>query len=233
MTRKCFDIVGFDLDGTLVDTSGDLAAAVNHALSLAGRASLTPEQVKPMIGGGAKHMLRLTLDATGGCDDAQFRDLYHALLDFYGQHLSVHSRPFPGAIDALDALTAQGVRLGIVTNKFESFARRLLGDLGLADRFDCVIGGDTLGKGNAKPSAAPIRAMIGRCGGGSAAFVGDSIYDIEAARNAGVPAIAAAFGFLLGPVEAMGADAVIERYDQLIPTLEHLSATWSTGAAPA
>ena len=66
--------------------------------------------------------------------------------------------------------------------------------------------------------------MIERSGGGSAAFVGDSIYDIQAARNAGIPAIAVAFGFLLGPVSEMGADAVIERYDQLIPTLERLSA---------
>ena len=158
MTRKSFDIVGFDLDGTLVDTSGDLAAAVNHALAIAGRAALTTEQVTPMIGGGAKHMLRLSLDATGGCDEAEFRTLYHALLDFYGAHLSVHSRPFPGAVEALDALAAQGVRLAVVTNKFESFAGQLLGDLGLANRFDCVIGGDTLGKGNSKPSPAPIRA---------------------------------------------------------------------------
>lgn len=233
MTHKSFDIVGFDLDGTLVDTSGDLTAAVNHALGIAGRAPLTRDDVKPMIGGGAKHMLRLTLDATGGCDDAEFRRLYHELLDFYGRHLSVHSRPFPGAIDALDALAAQGVRLAVVTNKFEAFARQLLDDLDLTSRFACIIGGDTLGKGNAKPSAAPIRMMVDRCGGGSAAFVGDSIYDVEAARNAGVPSVAVAFGFLLGPIEELGADAVIDSYEDLIPTLARLSATWSTGDAQA
>jgi phosphoglycolate phosphatase len=233
MIRKSFDIVGFDLDGTLVDTSGDLAAAVNHALALAGRTPLAPEQVKPMIGGGAKHMLRLTLDATGGCEDDGFHALYKAMLDFYGRHLSVHSRPFAGAVETLDTLAGAGVRLAVVTNKFESFANQLLGDLGLADRFDCVIGGDTLGRGNSKPSPAPIREMIARCGGGSAAFVGDSVYDMQAARNAGVPAVAAAYGFLLGPVEEMEADATIESLDQLIPALERLSATWSTGAAPA
>lgn len=233
MTCKRFDIVGFDLDGTLVDTSGDLAAAVNHALALAGRAPLTPAQVRPMIGGGAKHMLRQTLDATGGCDDAAFRPLYHALLDFYGRHVSVHSRPFPGAVAALEALAAEGVSLAVVTNKFEEFARTLLDDLGLTRHFACIIGGDTLGKGNAKPSPAPIRAMIERCGGGRAAFVGDSTYDIQAARAAGVPAIAVSFGFLLGPVEDLAADAVIDGYDALIPTLARLSATSSTGAAPA
>lgn len=225
MRHSTFDIVGFDLDGTLVDTSGDLTAAVNHALTVAGRAPLTPRQVTKMIGGGAKHMLAQALDATGGCDAADFREYYKALLAYYGDHLSVHSRPFPGAVAALDALSARGVRLAVVTNKFESFATRLLADLDLADRFACVIGGDTLGPGNAKPSPAPIRAMIDRLGGGRAAFVGDSIYDIQAAQAAGIPAIAVSFGFLLGPVDAMGADAVIDGYDALIPTLDGLCAT--------
>ncbi len=233
MTEKSFDIVGFDLDGTLVDTSGDLTAAVNHALAIGGRDVLTPEQVTTMIGGGAKHMLAQALATSGGADEAEFRTLYRALLDHYGQHLSIHSRPFPGAIDALEALAAHGIRLAVVTNKFEAFATRLLDDLGLTDRFDCVIGGDTLGKGNAKPSAAPIREMIARCGGGSAAFIGDSTYDIQAAHNAGIPGIAVGFGFLLGPVEDLGADAVIASYDELLPTLAQLSATWSTGGAPA
>ncbi|HET9510664.1 MAG TPA: HAD-IA family hydrolase [Sphingomonas sp.] len=224
MQHSSFDIVGFDLDGTLVDTSGDLTAAVNHALMLAGRAPLTPQQVTKMIGGGAKHMLAQALDATGGCDAAEFRDHYTALLAYYGDHLSVHSRPFPGAVETLDALAARGVRLAVVTNKFERFATRLLGELGIADRFACVIGGDTLGPGNAKPSPAPVRAMIDRLGGGHAAFVGDSIYDIQAAQAAGIPAIAVSFGFLLGPVEAMGADAVIDGYDALIPTLDGLCA---------
>jgi phosphoglycolate phosphatase len=79
--------------------------------------------------------------------------------------------------------------------------------------------------------------MIARCGGGRAAFVGDSVYDILAARNAGVPNIAVSFGFLLQPVEELGADAVIDSYAELIPTLTRLggslSATSSTGAAPA
>lgn len=225
MRAPFFDIVGFDLDGTLVDTSGDLTAAVNHALGTASRAPLKPAQVKGMIGGGAKHMLAQALEATGGCNAEDFRSYYKALLAFYGDNLSVHSRPFPGAVDALDALATRGVRLAVVTNKFESFATRLLADLGLADRFACIIGGDTLGSGNAKPSPAPIRAMIERLGDGRAAFVGDLIYDMQAAQAAGIPAIAVSFGFLLGPVEAMGADAVIDDYASLIPTLDGLCAT--------
>jgi phosphoglycolate phosphatase len=114
--------------------------------------------------------------------------------------------------------------VAVCTNKFESFATRLLTDLGLIDRFACIVGGDTLGPGLSKPDRAPIDEMIRRAGGGRTAFVGDSIYDIMAARNAGIPGIAVSFGFLLEPVDQMGADAVIDSFDELIPTLDRLSA---------
>ena len=224
MTKNSFDIVGFDLDGTLVDSSGDLTAAVNDTLASVGRAPLTIAQVKTMVGGGAKHMLTQGLDATGGIEANAFRALYKRMLAYYGDHLSVHTRPFPGAVAALDALAERGVRVAVCTNKFESFATRLLTDLRLIDRFACIIGGDTLGPGLSKPDRAPIDEMIRRSGGGRAAFVGDSIYDIMAARNAGIPGIAVSFGFLLEPVEKMGADAVIDSFDELIPTLDRLAA---------
>lgn len=223
MAEIPFDIVGFDLDGTLLDTLGDLSNAVNFALAEAGRPSLSREQVEPMIGGGAKNMLRHALDATGGCDETEFRRLYKLLLGHYEAHLADETRPFPGAIEAVDALRALGVKVGIVTNKFESFAERVLSELGLRDRFDALIGGDTMGKGFAKPHRAPIDELVRRCSGGRAVFVGDSIYDMEAARNAGIPAIAVSFGFLLGPVEELHADAVIDRYEDLIPALKRLA----------
>lgn len=223
MAQPPFAIVGFDLDGTLLDTTGDLTAAVNHALERAGRAMLDETKVAGMIGGGAKHMLAQAMAATGGCTDAAFRPIYKAMLAYYGDHLAVHTRPFPGAVAAIDRLREQGVKLAVVTNKFESFAARLLRDLQLADRFDTIIGGDTLGPGKAKPDRAPIDAMIARLGGGRAAFVGDSIYDVEAAHNAGVPAIAVSFGSPLHPTETLGADAVIDHWDGLDRALEQLA----------
>ncbi|WP_288935357.1 HAD-IA family hydrolase [uncultured Sphingomonas sp.] len=222
-TRFPFAIVGFDLDGTLLDTSGDLAAAVNHALGSIGRAPLTVEQVKPMIGGGARHMLGQGMAATGGCDDATLDVLHRRLLDYYAAHIAIHTRPYPGCLDALDALAAGGVRLAVVTNKLEGLARTVLTELGLIDRFATLIGGDTMGPGNAKPSPAPIDEMVRRCGGGRAAFVGDSIFDVRAAQAAGLPAIACSFGFLMQPVEELGADAVIDGYDALVPTLQRLA----------
>lgn len=222
MTKIRFAIVGLDLDGTLLDTSGDLAAAVNHALASVGRPTLSVDQVKPTIGGGARHMLAQGMATTGGGGDAELDVLHARLLEFYEANLAVHTRPFPGALAALDTLAAQGVKLAVVTNKLERFAQTILRDLGLRDRFACVIGGDTLGPGKAKPSPAPILEMIERCGGGSAAFVGDSIYDVAAAQAAQVPAIACRFGFLMQPVEELGAEAIIDHFDELVPTLARL-----------
>lgn len=218
-----FDIIGFDLDGTLVDTSGDLTAAVNHILGNVGRPLLSAETVKQYIGGGAKLMLQQGLEATGGIPGDDFKPLYKEMLAYYAANVSVHSQPFDGALALLDELDAMGVRYAVVTNKFESLAVQLLTDLNLANRMGCILGADTLGKENAKPSGAPIFEMVKRCGGGRAAYIGDSIYDIMAAKNAGVPSVAVSFGFLHGPVEDMAADAIIDHFDELIPTLKRLT----------
>jgi phosphoglycolate phosphatase len=226
MTKFPFDIIGFDLDGTLVDTSGDLCAAVNHVLESAGRPGISNDQVKQYIGGGAKLMLEQGLLATGGIPDSDFRPLYRQMLAYYEANVSVHSRPFDGALTLLDRLDEMGVRYAVVTNKFERLAVKLLTDLNLAHRMGCILGADTLGKENAKPSGTPIFEMIKRCqalgGGGRAAYVGDSIYDMMAAKNASVPSVAVSFGFLHGPVEELGADAMIDHFDELIPILTQL-----------
>lgn len=218
-----FDIVGFDLDGTLFDTAADIAAAANHGLAQIGRQPLPIETLKPMIGLGGLHLMGQALLATGGCEAGELDRLFPEWLAYYEANIANETRPFPGLLDAMDALDARGVKIAIVTNKRERFAVKLVAELGLTERFACLIGGDTMGPGNAKPSAIPIHEMIRRCGGGRAAFVGDSIFDTGAARNAGIPSIACAFGYLAGPVEELGADAVIGHYDELIPTLERLA----------
>ena len=215
-----FRVVGFDLDGTLVDTAADLTAAVNHALSLIDRAPLSEAEVRPMIGLGAKHMLEQGLRATGGAEDGVAERLYPDLLRYYEAHIAVHSRPFPGLTAALDRLDALGVRTAVATNKAEGMARKLLGELGLAERMAAIVGGDTLAV--RKPAAEPILTMIEQSGGGRAAFVGDSIYDVMAARAAATPSIVVRFGFLDRPAEDLGADHVIDHYDELVPLLAGL-----------
>ena len=149
--------------------------------------------------------------------------LHRRLLAYYEEHIAVLTRPYPQVLAVLDALAARGARLAIVTNKLEGLARKVLDALDLTRRFDCIIGGDTMGPGNAKPSPKPIYEMLARCGGGTAVFVGDSIFDIRAGQAAGLPTVACAFGFLMQPVEELGADAIIHGYADLMPTLERLA----------
>jgi phosphoglycolate phosphatase len=214
-----FDIVGFDLDGTLLDTHRDLAAAVNHALALGGFAPVPDDHAKALIGGGAKAMLAKAIDEQGGLPEAEFRGLYKQMLAYYGDHCAVWTAPFPHAADMLAELSARGVALAVVTNKFEGFARDILSQLGLIDTFATVIGGDTLGKGRAKPAPDPILEARARCGGGPMVYVGDSSWDVLAARAAGVPVVVAAYGFNDRPADALGGDAVIDSLAELVGLL--------------
>lgn len=221
MTSFPFSTVGFDLDGTLLDTSAELTASLNHALASIGRPALDVAEVRPMIGLGAKHMLRMGLEASGESNDALIDHLFRVLLDHYEAHIGTNSPPFPGLLAAMDELAALGVILAVVTNKSERLAVKLIEAKGLVSRFACVIGGDTI-PGKRKPDRAPIDAMIARCVARRATFVGDSIYDVGAAHAAGIPAIAVSFGFLSGPVGNLGADALIDHYDDLIRALSSL-----------
>lgn len=222
MIKFPFDIVGFDLDGTLFDTSRDLGVALNHALALAGRPPVPLEDVTRHIGGGAAQMLRSALSESGGVDEAAFDGLQAELVAFYARNIAAHTALFPGGAAMLDALDERGVKIAIATNKKESFAVRLFEELGLLHRFACVIGGDTLGPGTSKPRPDMLHAMVERCGGGRAAFVGDTTFDTGAARAAGLPVVAVRFGFCDVPPDELGADAVIDHFDDLVPTLERL-----------
>lgn len=230
MTDFIFDAIGFDLDGTLLDTFRDLGAAVNHALALEGFDPAPLESSKDLIGGGAKIMLARALEMQGGVTDADFKRLYKAMLAFYADHNAVHTVPYPGTRDVLHDLAARGVKMAVVTNKFEGFARSVLTQLDMINPFVAVIGGDTMGKGDdaqylAKPHPAPVIEAMARCGvtdPARFAFVGDSTYDVRAAQAAGVAVIAAAYGYCDRPPHELGADAVIDSLDALIPTLETL-----------
>lgn len=218
-----FRIVGFDLDGTLLDTHADLGLALNHALAHAGRPAVPVDQVKDLIGGGARQMLVRALGITGAVPpEGEIAALHQVLLTYYRANIAVHSGLYPGGADMLDALEARGVKIAVVTNKTEALAVRLLDQLGLAPRLATIIGGDTLGPGRAKPAPDLINEMMARLGGGPAAFVGDTTFDTRAAAAAGIPCVAVSFGFNDVPVTEMGATAVIDHYDSLVPTLERL-----------
>jgi phosphoglycolate phosphatase len=220
MARFPFDVVAFDLDGTLADTAPDLAGALNHVLGTLGRPTVPPESVRNLIGHGARALLRRGLAATGEAPEALVEESYPILLDYYGAHLCEGTAPYPGISEALGAIEEAGAALAVCTNKPEVLSLRLLDALGWRGRFSAVVGGDTLAV--RKPDPATLLEAIARAGGGRAAFVGDSITDADTARAAGVPFVAVSFGFSDRPVRRLGADAVIDSYDELVPALRRL-----------
>ena len=229
MTDFPFDIVGFDLDGTLLDSLGDLGVALNHALSLEGRAAIPRDAVRDLVGGGARKMLAKGLEVTGGpVSDERLNELHHALIEFYSDHIAVETRLYPGGEAMLQGLAARDVKIAVVTNKLEGLAVKIFAEMGLSHHFFTVIGGDTLGPGRAKPKPDLIELMLERAGGGRAAFVGDTTYDTGAAAAAGVPCVAVSFGFNDRPPQDLGAAAVIDHFDDLIPTLARIGAEAET-----
>ncbi|WP_108791893.1 HAD-IA family hydrolase [Erythrobacter sp. Alg231-14] len=227
MTDFPFDAVGFDLDGTLLDTFRDLGAAVNYALEQGGFKPVPVGTSKDLIGGGAKIMLSQAIEAQGGLPKDEFKALYKKMLAYYSEHNAVHSAPYPHAREAVAELKSRGVKVAVVTNKFEDFARSILTQIDFIEPFETVIGGDSMGKNAdgqylSKPHPDPLIEARARCGGGTFAFVGDSTYDVRAARAAGVPVIAAAYGYCDKPPHELGGDAVIDSLDGLISALEGL-----------
>lgn len=220
MTDFPFSVVAFDLDGTLADTAPDLTAALNHALDRMGRASIDPDEVRHMVGHGARAMLHKGLAVTGEVDEALIEQGFPIFLDYYTAHIADGTRPFDGLETALDSLAARGVKLAVCTNKLESLGRQVVSALGWDHRFAAIVGGDTLPV--RKPDPAPLFEAIARAGGGRAAFVGDSITDTDTARAANIPCVAVTFGFSDRPPDQLGADALIDHFDQLIPALERL-----------
>src|SRR5690606_29585368 len=204
MTDFPFDTIGFDLDGTLVDTAPDLARAVNHALLHSGREPVSAETTREQIGGGTRAMLTRAFERTGGMvPDEAFNRAYDSLLAYYEGNTSEHSAPYPGLLDALDRLSLHGCKLAVVTNKMERFAVKLLAELDLDDRFYAVLGGDTLGPDRAKPKRDMIDEALARCGGTRFAMVGDASFDVRAAHAAEVPCVVYRPGYHDMPVEKL------------------------------
>jgi phosphoglycolate phosphatase len=198
--------VVFDLDGTLVDTAPDLAAATNHVLVRHGRRPVSLDEVRAMVGRGARKLIERGFAATGApVDMAAMDDHYRLFIDHYRENIIERSRPFPGTVEVLARCRDAGFAVGICTNKIESLSVLLIERLGLSHHFGAIVGADTIGV--AKPDPAPYRETVRRLRAeGASIMVGDSETDILTARAAGVPVIAVTFGYTDRPVEAFAPD---------------------------
>jgi phosphoglycolate phosphatase len=210
----------FDLDGTLVDTAPDLAAATNHALGLVGLSPITIDQLHPFIGHGSKAMIDAGLrlhNVTPSADE--LTRLHDQFLEFYADNVAVGSRPFEGVPELLDALLVAGARLAVCTNKVERLSKLLLRQLALESKFGAVAGRDTFAM--CKPAPGHLFGAITMAGGriDRAVMVGDSEVDIATAAAADVPSIGVTFGYTPRPVAEFGPDAVIDHYREFMPAL--------------
>jgi phosphoglycolate phosphatase len=206
----------FDLDGTLVDTAPDLIATLNTILGRAGLPPVDFAAARNMVGGGARHMIERGLRAEGLIPvAAEVERMVGQFIEHYAAHIADHSRPFPGVEDALDELVGGGCRLAVCTNKLEWLSLKLLGTLGLTDRFAAICGADTFGV--QKPDAAILHGTVARAGGHSdrAIMVGDAITDIAVARAAGIAVIAVDFGYSETPVAALAPDRIVSSFERL------------------
>ncbi len=213
----------FDLDGTLVDSAPDLAAAVDRTLEQLGRKPAGLEKVRQWVGHGSPILMRRALagkadwEPASAADDALFNDALTMFFNNYRQLNGQHAVVFPGVEPCLEALTRLGCRMAVVTNKPEQFVGPLLKQLGLEEYFRLVVGGDTLS--TKKPDPGPLLHAMETLQGsrGTTVMVGDSAADVSAAQAAGIPCVAVTYGYNFGrSVQALGADAVVDSLSELL-----------------
>jgi phosphoglycolate phosphatase len=207
--------VVFDLDGTLADTAADLLAAANACFRGLGHGDmLGPGDAVTAFQGG-RAMLRLGFARLGEGDETAVDAQYPVLLRAYGDAICVHTRLYPGAAEAVQALRGAGFATAICTNKPEGLARLLLDRLGVADLFGAVVGSDTLPV--RKPDPVPLIEALARVGGTAARalLLGDTVTDRDTGRNAGVPVALVTFGPEGDAVARLAPEALLHRFADL------------------
>ena len=200
----------FDLDGTLLDSAPDLGGALNAILVNHNRSPLPMELVRTHVSRGAMALVKLGFGHDA--DDPRARPLWQELIDHYENHLADETVIFPGVLPLLDRIESSGMNWGIVTNKPDFLTHPLLKLMKLDYRAGCVVGGDTLPQ--KKPHPAPILFACEQlgCPPGNAIYIGDDRRDIDAGNRAGMPTLAARWGYILADDDpsTWGANGLID-----------------------
>ena len=211
-------LVMFDLDGTLIDSVPDLAAAVDQMLAMRGRPPAGIERVREWVGNGSPVLVRRALAGSIGHEGVDEDEAALALQDFLRAYEGSHAATtvYSGVSELLQWLRSGSVRLAVITNKPERFVAPLLEEKGLGS-FDWIIGGDTLPV--KKPDPAGLIQVMHEAGVAPqhSLFVGDSRNDVRAARAAGVKVVAVSYGYNHGrPIEEEQPDLLVDSLDALI-----------------
>jgi phosphoglycolate phosphatase len=203
--------VTIDLDGTLLDTIPDLAAAANLMLAELGRPPLDIEVIRTFVGKGIARLVERTLDADGAPDPALMARALPIFERCYAQVNGRHTTIYPGAKEGLDRLRAQGFPLACVTNKSGRFTLPLLDNVGLASYFTTVVSGDTLDRKKPEPDPLLHAAAVLEIAPRDMLMIGDSLNDTQAARAAGCPVFCVTYGYNEGhDVRDLDTDALVD-----------------------
>jgi phosphoglycolate phosphatase len=207
----------FDLDGPLVDSAPDLLATLDVVLPRHGFEIPADPGLRNGIGLGARHLIEYALKQQSVAIDTPTLDAIHRdFLVHYEANICVGTRLYPGTTALLDRFADAGWAFAVCTNKPERMSRLLLRDLGVADRFAAICGGDTFAQ--RKPHPAHLLDTIAAAASGTlenALMVGDSRTDLDTARAAGVPFVGVTFGYTPVPMAALAPDLLIDSFDRL------------------
>lgn len=213
------DAVMIDLDGTMVNTLGDFAQALNRMLADLALPAIDPLAIEHMVGKGTEHLLRTVLAHVGVADvDARYADAWQRYQHHYLQLNGQYAQLYPGVFEGVQALAASGLPLACLTNKPLAFAQPLLRAKGLEKFFQRVFGGDSFAQ--KKPHPLPLLETCKALGTQPARtlMVGDSSNDAQAAQAAGCPVVLMTYGFNHGqPIQAVPALAHLQALTQLRP----------------
>ncbi len=226
--RRWPSAVVFDLDGTLVDSSGDITASLNELLAIKHLTPFSVGQTIEFVGDGIAMLVERALRAKGyllvSDELPALVARYHSI---YSARLTNSTSMYTGALEIISELRAQGTRIGICTNKTEQLANGVIKGLRLRKYFDAIVGGR--GGRPLKPSPIPLLDTLARLGVAAkdTIMVGDSLADVQCARAAGVAVIGVSFGYSRTPMSELGADITIDNYTEFKVACNFLRARFS------
>ena len=212
MDLRAAELLAFDLDGTLIDSGGDIAWTANKTLGDFGYEPESPDSIRSKIGSGVVVLLERLMPEENSERIAEAKEIF---LTHYAGHLVVDTCLYPGVMETLAHFRDLGKSMAIITNKPRALADGILDELGLGPFFGVVAGGDTFA--NRKPHPEPLEEVMRTCGVEPArtVFIGDSLIDAETGRRAGVFTVGVSYGFGGGEVRPTDFNILIEAFGEL------------------